>query len=251
MVTSHSSPTRLAMALGTIRANKMRSALTVLGVVIGITAIVGMSSIIRGFDDSFRDMIRELGPNTIIVARASSFASAVGHGPQAADEAAEPDDRRRPACSRRRSPRCSRSAAVRRPGSSGCSTGTRRRSRWASSGSTEDLIDVNFVKIEQGRFFTENEVLHRRNVVVLGQTPYKAFFENTDPIGKVVRIGTRSTRSSASRAPRPSIGGLANGQDAFAIIPHTTSRRRSARCRAARTAGSAGRSRSSRCRTTA
>ena len=58
----------IGMALGTIRANKMRSALTVLGVVIGITAIVGMSSIIRGFDDSFRDIIRELGPNTIIVA---------------------------------------------------------------------------------------------------------------------------------------------------------------------------------------
>ena len=62
----------VGMALGTIRANKMRSALTVLGVVIGITAIVGMSSIIRGFDESFRDMIRELGPNTIIVARASA-----------------------------------------------------------------------------------------------------------------------------------------------------------------------------------
>ena len=57
----------MGMAFGTIRANKMRSGLTVLGVVIGITAIVGMSSIIRGFDDSFRDIIRALGPNTIIV----------------------------------------------------------------------------------------------------------------------------------------------------------------------------------------
>src|SRR5512140_1424521 len=65
----------VGMALGTIRANKMRSGLTVLGVVIGITAIVGMSSIIRGFDNSFRDLIRELGPSTIIVAR-TSFASA-------------------------------------------------------------------------------------------------------------------------------------------------------------------------------
>ena len=47
----------------------MRSALTVRGGVIGITAIVGMSAIIRGFDESFRDLIRQLGPNTIIVAR--------------------------------------------------------------------------------------------------------------------------------------------------------------------------------------
>jgi putative ABC transport system permease protein len=65
----------IGMALGTIRANKMRSVLTVLGVVIGITAIVGMSSIIRGFDESFRDLIRTLGPNTIIVARVAGFAS--------------------------------------------------------------------------------------------------------------------------------------------------------------------------------
>ena len=53
------------MALDTLRTNKMRSALTILGVVIGITSIVGMTSLIRGFDESLRDSIRELGPNTI------------------------------------------------------------------------------------------------------------------------------------------------------------------------------------------
>ena len=53
------------MALDTLRSNKLRSALTILGVVIGITAIVGMTSLIRGFDQSLRDSIRELGPSTI------------------------------------------------------------------------------------------------------------------------------------------------------------------------------------------
>ena len=55
----------------------MRSALTVLGVVIGITSIVGMTSLIRGFDNSLRDSISQLGPNTIIVQKlgALSFAS--------------------------------------------------------------------------------------------------------------------------------------------------------------------------------
>jgi putative ABC transport system permease protein len=41
----------VVMALDTVRSNKLRSALTVLGVVIGITAIVGMTSLIRGFDE--------------------------------------------------------------------------------------------------------------------------------------------------------------------------------------------------------
>jgi hypothetical protein len=48
----------IVMALDTLRLNKLRSALTVLGVVIGITAIVGMTSLIRGFDQSLRDSIR-------------------------------------------------------------------------------------------------------------------------------------------------------------------------------------------------
>src|SRR5512147_1162145 len=59
----------ISMAFETVRTNKMRSALTVLGVVIGITSIVGMTALIRGFDQSLRDMIRAIGPNTIFVQR--------------------------------------------------------------------------------------------------------------------------------------------------------------------------------------
>src|SRR6476646_6310918 len=67
----------VVMSLDTLRGSKMRSALTVLGVVIGITSIVGMTSLIRGFDQSLRDSISQLGPNTIIVPKwgALSFAS--------------------------------------------------------------------------------------------------------------------------------------------------------------------------------
>ena len=57
----------VVMSIDTLRTSKMRSALTVLGVVIGITSIVGMTSLIRGFDESLRDSIKELGPNTIFV----------------------------------------------------------------------------------------------------------------------------------------------------------------------------------------
>ena len=48
----------VVMAFDTVRTNKMRSALTVLGVVIGITSIVGMTSLIRGFDNSLRASMR-------------------------------------------------------------------------------------------------------------------------------------------------------------------------------------------------
>ena len=67
----------VVMSIDTLRTSKMRSGLTVLGVVIGITSIVGMTSLIRGFDQSLRDSISQLGPNTIIVQKmgALSFSS--------------------------------------------------------------------------------------------------------------------------------------------------------------------------------
>src|ERR1041384_5451087 len=68
----------VTLALDTLRTNKLRSALTVLGVVIGITAIVGMTSLIRGFDQSLRDSIRQLGPNTFFVAKFSGISIAAG-----------------------------------------------------------------------------------------------------------------------------------------------------------------------------
>ena len=67
----------ITMAFDTVRSNKMRSGLTVLGVVIGITSIVGMTSLIRGFDNSLRESISQLGPETIMIQKwgAISFAS--------------------------------------------------------------------------------------------------------------------------------------------------------------------------------
>src|SRR6266849_8184454 len=61
----------VVMAFDTVRTNKLRSFLTVLGVVIGITSIVGMTAMIRGFDQSLRGLIAQLGPDTIIMSRFS------------------------------------------------------------------------------------------------------------------------------------------------------------------------------------
>jgi putative ABC transport system permease protein len=210
----------VSMALGTIRANKMRSGLTVLGVVIGITAIVGMSSIIRGFDNSFRDLIRELGPNTIIVARVS-FASA-GSGIDRQQLMKRPNLTIEDARILKQEVPELQSVAAFVSGQQRMFYRGQRTQSMGILGSSEDFIDINFMKIQIGRFFTDNEVLHRRNVVVLGQTPYKAFFESTDPLGKVVRIGSTEYTVIGVAAPRPSIGGLTSDQDALAIIPHTS-----------------------------
>ncbi len=68
----------VGMSVDTLRTNKMRSALTVLGVVIGITSIVGMTSLIRGFDETLRDSIRQLGPTTIFVQKMGALSFTAG-----------------------------------------------------------------------------------------------------------------------------------------------------------------------------
>src|SRR6188768_3641322 len=68
----------LAMSWDTVRGNKLRSFLTVLGIVIGITSIVGMTSLIRGFDQSFRDLIKGLGADTIIISKFSVVSASSG-----------------------------------------------------------------------------------------------------------------------------------------------------------------------------
>src|SRR4029079_1122928 len=68
----------VVMSIDTLRTSKMRSALTVLGVVIGITSIVGMTSLIRGFDQSLRDSISQLGHNTLIVQKWGALSFSAG-----------------------------------------------------------------------------------------------------------------------------------------------------------------------------
>src|SRR5213595_3678993 len=68
----------VTMSIDTLRTSKMRSALTVLGVVIGITSIVGMTALIRGFDESIRDLMRQIGPNTIFLYRFSAVSFTSG-----------------------------------------------------------------------------------------------------------------------------------------------------------------------------
>jgi putative ABC transport system permease protein len=215
----------VAIALSTLRTNKMRSVLTVLGVVIGITAIVGMTSLVRGFDQSLRDSIRELGPKTIFLAKFSGVSFAAGNEFK--------DLIKRPVLT------VSDAEAIEREASTvdkvdvwlgvwGIPTQerifykgeqTKALSVW---GVTENYAEANFLKMEQGRFFTAAEVRHRKAVVALGQTAYKALFPYVDPIGKDVRIGAAQYEVVGVIAPRPNAGGFGSGQDDFVVIPHTT-----------------------------
>ena len=170
------------MALGTLWANKLRSFLTVLGVVIGITSIVGMTAIMRGFSDSITEMFNQLGPDTIIVQRS---------GRDGGTDIDRKEMNRRPNLTIDDVKALATEATTLRAVDLWLFNSDRlfyekaRTGQTQVRGTTEKFPDVNGLKMATGRYFTDNEVAHRRQVVVLGQTPYKAFFENVDPIGKV------------------------------------------------------------------
>ncbi len=211
----------VTMSLDTLRTNKMRSALTVLGVVIGITSIVGMTSLLRGFDNSLRDSISQLGPDTIMVQKwgALSFAS----GKSFLEVARRPNLSREDALAIERD--CPSVALI--DVWLGAMGNTQSRIFYghdktktiAILGATENWAAVNFAKLEMGRLFLPSEVEHRRQVVVLGQSPWQSLFPNIDPIGKVVRIGGNEFTVIGVLGKRPSPGGFSTGADDFAVIP--------------------------------
>ena len=213
------------MSIDTLRASKMRSALTVLGVVIGITSIVGMTSLIRGFDESLRDSIRELGPNTIFVQKMGALSMASGKSfrevlkrPNLTIEDARAIAKEAP------------SVALIDVWLGAMGGNSRNRIFYKSArtkpltifGATENFAAVSFVPIVLGRFFVPTEVDHRRQVVVLGQTAYQSLFSNVDPIGKKVRIGGNEFSVIGVTGKRPAPGGFNTGADDFAVIPYTT-----------------------------
>ena len=213
----------VAMSWDTLKTSKMRSALTVLGVVIGITSIVGMTSLIRGFDNSLRDSISQLGPNTIIVQKwgALSFAS----GKSFLEVARRPNLSKEDAVAIERD--CPSVALIDVwLGAYGNSQsriyyGHEKTKVIGILGATENWAAVNFAKLELGRLFLPSEVDHRRQVVVLGNNPWQSLFPNIDPIGKTVRISGNEFTVIGVLGKRPSPGGFSTGADDFAVIPFT------------------------------
>jgi putative ABC transport system permease protein len=213
----------LGMAVDTLRTNKLRSALTVLGVVIGVTSIVGMTSLIRGFGDQFESLIRQMGSDTIYVAKLSisSFAS----GKDFWDVMRRPDLTEEDAAAIKLGAPSAKFVGMQLGGGPGSEPV--RMSYKGQGTKSMQLIGVgsnypetNYLEMAQGRFFNEYEVQRRRNVIVLGAAPAETLFPNTDPVGKKIRVGAEEFSVLGVLSKRPSL--LGGNPDEFAVIPIST-----------------------------
>ena len=213
----------ITMALGTLRANKLRSFLTILGVVIGVTSIVGMTSLVRGFGDQLESLVRQLGSGTVIVSKFSiasfsagkSFLDLIKRPDLTEADAAEIKDL------------CPSVGVVAMQLGGGPNARMERLTYRNQStkavpvvGATANFGEINYIPLESGRVFTDFEVERRRYVVILGYAPAQTLFPGSDPLGKSLRIGQHEFTVVGVFGQRPGV--LGGSPDEFAIIPLTT-----------------------------
>lgn len=178
----------IGMAFDTLRSYKLRSFLTVLGVVIGTGTIIGVGSIITGMDGAFSSAMRTFGTETLIV-----FKFPVGFQ---MGNRTEEERKRKPLtydqaqAIRERCPHVERVTANLMPwnGIQKIRYQSNDMAGMSVSGADVGYVDTWQVEMLYGRFFTEAEDAHRARVVVIGQDAHKGLFSSEDPSGKMVEL---------------------------------------------------------------
>ena len=176
----------VGFAAGAIAAHPMRSALTSLGVVIGVAAVVMMTSIGLGAQQRVTSAIGGLGSNLLIVSPGASRGPGGGFVSQGAGSGMSLNDDDAEAIGKLDV--VAASAPSVRGGAQLASEGA----NWSTrvEGVTPDYLVARDLTIASGRMFDENEARQGRKVIVIGQTIVTELFgDGADPIGKRIRVG--------------------------------------------------------------
>jgi len=214
----------LPMAFQTLREHKLRSFLTVLGIIIGTSTVIAVSAIVVGFDSTITGFVREFGGNTAMVFK-FRFGFRVGH--LSKDE-------------RTRKPLTfddARVIAERCPSVENVSPylfapwNMVHRARYKS----DDLFGLDMggtdpgyasgggTVMKMGRFFSDVENQHRMPVVVVGEDIQRAWFPHVDPVGKWIEVDGHSFQI-VGVLQRPSAG-FANQEDRRVLLPYYSMRK--------------------------
>ena len=208
------------MAWQAIRANKLRSFLTILGVLIGVASVIGMASIIQGLNDSMSNQIQSLGSNVIYVSKYEP----VAFGHRSEEERQRPDINIEDALAIKES--CASVSAVSPQNYYNAPGGNRAKYRENESmnsdfaGVMPDFEIVNNAFVADGRFITETDVHFKTSVCVIGSDVAGALFPNLDPIGKVIRFNQDRFTVVGVMEKKSAI--LGESQNNFVYVPYYT-----------------------------
>jgi putative ABC transport system permease protein len=177
----------IALALDTIRAHKMRTFLTMLGVIIGTGTIIGVGAILTGFDGAVTNVIRSLGPNSIIVSRTPAFQTTDLSPEERARKQLTYDDAQ---TLRAECVNCLEISAMAWPNHFPIVTKYKGNAIYQTQlrGVEESFAKTGQMDIDQGRFFTDVEDKHREPVALIGADVTKGLFGLESPLGKEINV---------------------------------------------------------------
>ena len=205
------------MAFDTLRTNKLRSSLTILGVSVGVVTVIFMVSIIQGLNKAFADQIESLGSNTIFV---SKFEPSFGR-PPGPEEIHRKDLTMADAeALRNEAPSIAGVSPAARMLSSTMRYQDKQTDTPILFGVTPYYEFVQTQYVSTGRFISEIDMQDRSNVVILGVDVKQALFPYEDPIDKDVRINGSPFRVIGVMEPLGNFFGQSRDNSIF--IPITT-----------------------------
>ncbi|MEJ7712758.1 MAG: ABC transporter permease [Pyrinomonadaceae bacterium] len=206
-----------AMALDTLRANKLRSGLTVLGVGIGVVTVIFMVSIIQGLNKAFADQIEALGSNTIFV---SKFDPSFGRPPGAEERQRKDLTVEDADAIRREAPSIVGVSPVYREIASKLRYADKQTDTPVLFGATPYYEYSHSSYVARGRFVSDVDMLERSNLCVLGTDVVHALFPFEEPIGKEIKINGSPFRVIGVMEPLGNFFGQSRDNSVF--IPLTT-----------------------------
>src|SRR5947209_14340982 len=216
----------LMMALQTLRANKLRSALTVIGVVIGVWTVMAIASIISGIDEAVKKAVESFGTRSIII---SKFDPGIHVGRRSREERMRKNLTYDDAIALRALPTIETSMPLLDITNNffgsklNVSANGKTSSAVRLQGTLPDYDRAGIMIISQGRWFSQFENDNNEEVCVIGSTVADTFFPTQSPLDQTIQIGGSNFRVLGVFEPREQLRGGGTGtndQNNVIYIPY-------------------------------
>ena len=206
----------LRLAVSGLLANRLRSALTMLGILIGVGAVILLVAVGNGTAVQVANQIQGLGTNVLYVSTANARVGGVSQGFGSAQTLTQSD------VDAIRDPASCPDVITAIPVTNVPGNMTYNNQNWyaTASGSTEDFPEVRNYTLAEGDFFTAQDVTNSAKVVVIGQTVVDNLFTGIDPVGQTIKIARQNFRVIGVFAAKGSTA-LGNS-DNLAVVPITS-----------------------------
>ncbi|MBZ5549017.1 MAG: ABC transporter permease [Acidobacteriia bacterium] len=204
------------IALRALGRNKMRSILTMLGIIIGVGAVIAMLGVGQGARQTVQEQIQAMGSNLLFVGAGTVTRSGMHMG-WGSTKSLIYDDM---LAIMRECPAAHTAA----PGSSSSGQVVFGNDNWATrvNGTEPQYFDIRTWPFQEGTSFTQNDVEMAANVAVIGETVRKNLFGATDSIGQTIRINNLPFRVVGVLVPKGTSAAMGDDQDDIIIVPITT-----------------------------